>query len=160
MRANPLAPSCFAWHVVAASGSTPRVAVLAHERHGLGVLVCRAWAPNGRVCRRRGRVTRACRRRHHRLSSLGATPASCACAAVTMPYPSAAMSYMSSKCVMSKPWHICIGFDNAGFFLEGNPFRVKPLETIGVVALCPHGPCKSNRSIMRSMATIHRRAIA
>ena len=36
-------------------------------------------------------------------------------AAVTMPHPSAAMPYMSSKCVMSEPWQICIGFDNAGF---------------------------------------------
>lgn len=36
-------------------------------------------------------------------------------AAATMSYPFAAMSYMSSKCVISKPWHICMGFDNAGF---------------------------------------------
>ena len=36
-------------------------------------------------------------------------------AAATMSYPFAAMSYMSSKCVISKPWHICMGFDNVRF---------------------------------------------
>lgn len=31
-----------------------------------------------------------------------------------------AMSYVSSNCVMPKPQHICIGFDNDGLDLVGN----------------------------------------
>ena len=90
-----------------------------HERHGLGVLVAGLWHPAGEL-------VDAVAVSHEpvvgapRLSSLGVTPASCACAAVTMPYPSAAMSYMPSKCIMSKPWHISIGFDNTRFDSAGS----------------------------------------
>ena len=79
-----------------------QVGSAAHERHGLGVGVV------GRGAQQRASLYMPWPRRrsllsaHQRLSSLGAAPASRACAAVIIPYPSAAMSYMSSKCAMSK----------------------------------------------------------
>ena len=79
-----------------------QVGPAARVRHGLGVGVV------GRGIQRASLYTPWPRRRslpsaHQRLSSLGAALTSRACAAVIIPYPSAAMSYMSSKCAMSKP---------------------------------------------------------
>lgn len=64
-------------------GLAMQVGPSAHERHGLGVGVV-------------GRGRPACE-----LVDAVPAPASRACAAMIIPFPSAAMSYMSSKCAMS-----------------------------------------------------------
>ena len=90
-----------------------------HERHGLGVLIVGLWHSVGELVDAVA-VSHEPAVGAPRLSSLGVTPASCACAAVTMSNLSAAMPYMPSKCVMPKPWHISIGFDNTRFDSAGS----------------------------------------
>ena len=53
-----------------------------------------------------------------------------------------------------------MGFDNVGFFPEGNLFRVKPLETTGVIVLCSWALQAQSRYNAFAGATIYRGTIA